>query len=51
MVWDKINSGFGRLWVSLMVVVLWVSDWLKNKSQSRPGPLKGLSATIEGTRT
>ena len=49
MVWRKIDSGLGGLWVRLLIVVLWVKDWVADKAQSRPSPLKGFSVTTKGT--
>ncbi len=45
MVWSKIDSSLGRLWLNFLLVFLWVMDWARGKSKDRPSPLKGLTIT------
>lgn len=46
MVWYKIDSGSGRLWVRLMEALERLFEWIVNdKSKNRPSPLKRFTAT------
>lgn len=52
MVWYKIDSGTGGLWVTLLLALERLFNWLeRGKNKSNPSPLKSLSATHEGNRT
>lgn len=47
MVWCKIDSSLGRLWVNFLKVLHWVLDKLPgSSSKNRPSPLKSFSASL-----
>jgi hypothetical protein len=52
MVWYKIDSGTGRLWLTLLAGLELLFNWLeRGRNKSNPSPLKSLSATQKGTST
>ena len=52
MVWYKIDSGTGRLWLTLLSGLERLFEWLeRGREKSNPSPLKSLSVTHEGTST
>lgn len=44
MVWNKIDSGTGRLWISLMEALERLFEWMNN-SKARPSALKSFTVT------